>query len=727
MADAALEYRRDQLFRLLPRLYQVYDDAARPLDEEGRPKENELGPLRALLRVIGEQVNLLEDDLARWYDNWFIETCEDWVAPYLGDLVGYEISPHELGVRARPNLAPTVNYARREIADTIKLRRRKGTLALLDDLAKQTADWPAEAIEMRHYVAATAAINGPQPPRAVGENGVLQPPEFAPGTLNLRSLRSDDLTFHVPRLLDTRRADSTGTRGIVHPLAIGQQVYRRRVDSVTLARAVPVEGKTSCYRLSPLALDIPLHVNPNAVGEPEKMKDTVHWPVPLTREMLAHKDPKTGATSVNEAYYGPNKSLALWKRVVVDAATEKYEWRFITAEEIEVRDLTHWPPPTEGKLAVDLQTGRVALGPRAGESVAALASVHHIGRVALLGGGEYDRGLSAAPVTSIRVGEVENVKTLAKALESWKTAPGPSGYNVIECVDNNEESDPIVQKLHLSADSTLELRAANRHAPVLRVFGENFEIIAQPGSRLVLDGLTFASGTVRVTGPLAELVIRHCTLQPGKTTLRIGHQVRQVMIEKSVVGWIASHGAGTASPKETPTQIVIQDSILDPRMSPLSVTNRNDTSQPYSFGADRQPALAQLTLKRCTVFGRINVTEVKTIENSLCLVPVRVENTQRGIVRFSYVADSSCTPPRFHCADETPVSPQSLFDSDQFGHPDYARLKSVAPEEILQKADDGGEMGVYHDEYFGRRAEHLRQRLTEFVPAGYQTFLHFVN
>ena len=28
-----------------------------------------------------------EDDIERLYDNWFIETCEEWVVPYIADLL----------------------------------------------------------------------------------------------------------------------------------------------------------------------------------------------------------------------------------------------------------------------------------------------------------------------------------------------------------------------------------------------------------------------------------------------------------------------------------------------------------------------------------------------------------------------------------------------------------------------------------------------------------------
>ncbi len=73
----------DRLYELLPAIYRIRDA------EQGEP-------LRALLQVIGEQVNLVEEDIARLYDNWFIETCEDWVVPYIADLVGYQ-PVHEAG------------------------------------------------------------------------------------------------------------------------------------------------------------------------------------------------------------------------------------------------------------------------------------------------------------------------------------------------------------------------------------------------------------------------------------------------------------------------------------------------------------------------------------------------------------------------------------------------------------------------------------------------------
>src|SRR5581483_4586817 len=82
-AMACLKQDPDRLYALVPTVYRLRDA------DQGYP-------LKALLRVIAEQVNVVEQDIAGLYENWFIETCQDWVVPYIGDLVGYQIV-HEAG------------------------------------------------------------------------------------------------------------------------------------------------------------------------------------------------------------------------------------------------------------------------------------------------------------------------------------------------------------------------------------------------------------------------------------------------------------------------------------------------------------------------------------------------------------------------------------------------------------------------------------------------------
>src|SRR6266705_838574 len=99
----------DRLYDLLPVVYRQRDA------QQG-------WPLRALLHVIGEQVDVVEVDIAQLYENWFIETCQDWVVPYIGDLIGYQVV-HEAGepgdvTTTQGRQRNKILIPRREIANT---------------------------------------------------------------------------------------------------------------------------------------------------------------------------------------------------------------------------------------------------------------------------------------------------------------------------------------------------------------------------------------------------------------------------------------------------------------------------------------------------------------------------------------------------------------------------------------------------------------------------------
>ena len=112
---------RSELYELLPAIYRIRDA------ERGEP-------LKTLLSVIADQVGVLEEDLAQLYDDQFIETCAPWVVPYIGDLIGY---------RTLHNVVPKIGNQRAEVAHTIAFRRRKGTAAMLEQLARDVTGWNA--------------------------------------------------------------------------------------------------------------------------------------------------------------------------------------------------------------------------------------------------------------------------------------------------------------------------------------------------------------------------------------------------------------------------------------------------------------------------------------------------------------------------------------------------------------------------------------------------------
>lgn len=64
----------NKMYELMPAVYRERDAV------EGYP-------LRALLEIIQEQAEILHADIGQLRDDFFIETCQRWVIPYIGDLV----------------------------------------------------------------------------------------------------------------------------------------------------------------------------------------------------------------------------------------------------------------------------------------------------------------------------------------------------------------------------------------------------------------------------------------------------------------------------------------------------------------------------------------------------------------------------------------------------------------------------------------------------------------
>ena len=119
----------------------------RRLPEIVRRRDLDQGePLRALLAVLEDELMTVEDDVARLYDNQFLETAEDWVVPYLADLLG--VAP----LSALPNAGVP---PRTQVASAVDYRRHKGTVAVLARLARDVTGWYARGVELFQYLAHT--------------------------------------------------------------------------------------------------------------------------------------------------------------------------------------------------------------------------------------------------------------------------------------------------------------------------------------------------------------------------------------------------------------------------------------------------------------------------------------------------------------------------------------------------------------------------------------------
>jgi hypothetical protein len=359
----------DRLYNLLPTIYRMRDA------EQG-------WPLRALLSVIAEQVDVVEADIAQLYENWFIETCQEWVVPYIGDLINYR-QIHEAGEpgswgteegRARNRIL----IPRREIANTLRYRRRKGTLSLLEELAASVAGWPARAVEFYHLLNGNQAVNHVH----VGRGR----------TVNLREMadlaRIDSPFDRLAHSVEVRRTDSQNTQGRYNIPSLGLFVWRLKSYSITRSQAYHRDEKNDLYlyNFSALRNDTALFTDPLPETKSAHIAGELNLPVPITRENLEkHKTD----------YCGAGKSLYIWITLSHRGGSGKagqVAMQGVPVDRIVVADLSNWhyKPPTN-HIALDPELGRIIYAAHSSGSVQGLWVDYHYGFSAEIGGGEYDR------------------------------------------------------------------------------------------------------------------------------------------------------------------------------------------------------------------------------------------------------------------------------------------------------------------------------------------------
>ncbi|WP_432158128.1 hypothetical protein [Streptomyces sp. bgisy153] len=707
----------DELYALLPAVHRRRDA------EQG-------GPLRALLTVVADSAAAVRQDIERLYDNWFVETCEDWVVPYIGDLVGYEVLPwiatalSEDTVRAGG--LPAAAVPRRDVADTVDHRRRKGTLALLEDLASGVAGWPARVVEYRHLLCLT------QPVRRFTSDGATARRRTAHGGLvDVRGASALDRLGGpfdgAARTVEVARPDSPRRAGRYGVQSVGVYVWRLRAYSVTRAPAYCLDRDRACYAFNVLAVDTPLYTAP--VPEPSRchVADETNVPEPISRRALSER---------LYDLYGPGRSLCVWTGP--DSVAD-----VVPLARVVAADLTDWSyRPAPGQVAVDPVLGRLVLGPGTGPASEVRVSYHHAFS-GDLGGGEYPRPAPEQPDRGAlyRVGPGERHRSVADALDHWQAAKrgGPAGAEaVVEIISNEVYEEPA--EIRLDPGDRLTLRAAQGVRPVLRLprgrHGDrpqglviNGTGTGRPGEAptvCVLDGLLVAGGGIRVRGEVGRLVLRHCTLvpgwvlqaqgrplAPGAPSLDIAGSPVSVEVRSSILGAVSVDPAGEAN-------------VLDVCDSVVDATDLEATA----LGApDGGSAGVVLTARRSTVLGQVRVRGVELLENCLLAGEVRVDRRDRGSLRFCWLPEGSATPTRFHCEPDHSGSRAAdlRFSATRYGAPAYVRLSDRCAAEIRRGGANGSEPGALHQLFQPQREDNLRIRLAEYTPAGCDTGLHFVT
>ncbi len=701
MSTATLNGVPGGLLHLLPDLYAVRDA------ERG-------GPLEAVLTLLDEELDQLRGDVDGLYDDWFIETCAEWVVPYIGELVGIR------GLRSTPGGVSS----RALVANTIGYRRRKGTAAVLEDLARDVTGWPARAVEFFSLVGWTQHLNHVR----LG----------AGGTIDLGSasrLELVDTPFDSSaHTADVRHIDKA--RGRHNVPNVGVFLWRLGAFALERVTARPIGGHPGCFQLDPLGLERPLFNVATPEREVAHIAEEINVPGPIRRRAL--HDEVAGVTDT--AYLGPvDPALRVW----VDGTEEG---------DIGICDLE---PPDRGgsgggvpRLLVDPERGRIRVTDASPDTQ--VESSWAYGFAGGLGGGPYDRtdsldALFRADDAERRVGSVtwqrgvwgeaqpldtDVVTGLGDALNAWDAADFQSReVAVIAVMDSRTYDGDLAIKVpggttlilvaadwpDLDPDEMVAHRepgAIDPSGPRPHIAG-NIEVRGTPGSAgskpgtIVLDGL-LVEGTVTVApGSLGRLRLAHCTVLPDPTGAT-----------DPAPAALDVQAGGTVSQRNTRLEV----EVVRCSTGPLSITPfARAVSVEDSIVRGRAPvdaiAAGDLRIDRSTVIGG---TAVRTIEASDCLflADVDVERRQQGCVRYSYVPEGSHVPRRFRCQPDVEGAFRPAFVSLDLAAPGYAQLHPASPDEISSGASNRNEMGAFNFVRGSDRLAHLHARLGEYVRFG---------
>lgn len=599
------------LFDRLPEIYRTRDAEQTPQDQ-----------LRAYLAAIEGPFGDVHAHIAQLYEDLFIDTCDDWVIPYIADLLG------------TTHLKGEARTLRADVADTIALRRRKGTLGAIERLAVNLTGWACRAVELRDNLGWAQHLNH-QRPDAGGDPpyGALTLTRFDvprggtapirdPAALALIGTPFDTFSYTAdvkPAIDDARHVNLPN-------LAI----FLWRLEAYRLARVRPLAKGISDLGAQPAGLaqfvlrfdlhplDIPVQVfntsRPGFLragasgGVVSPLTDADAVPGPMLDARLTSGTPAGHPAAYvqidfyNTALTPPDFDLGdiglqlflphtLAPLLVPPAPLTEWRWIFrgdnLCAWEDGLRR-----PVRSGEVVIDPDIGRVAIGldtaAQASELIVAsggdlesrMFAGFTYGAAGPVGAHPVGRTLPAEdPAVELRrVGDVTGGVTLQTALDGLATATSPV---VIEIHDSLIHPIDLSLLPGTAIDGTFSLRLAQ--SLTIRAAGEHRPIVllTQPLSirpvsaaaatpfepKVRLEGLyvapdesVFVAGAALINrAAVAKLEIISCTLAPGGHSRRDGTRAAMQPALRLVNGYGFTDPDDTTDFVPTP-DIVIQRS-----------------------------------------------------------------------------------------------------------------------------------------------------------------------
>jgi hypothetical protein len=297
--------------------------------------------------------------------------------------------------------------------------------------------------------------------------------------------------------------------------------------------------------------------------------------------------------------------------------------------------------------------------------------------------------------------------------DGFNALPGDGG--VVEVRDSGRYAEDL--DLTSQKRRRLELRAANKHRPVL-VLSRKLTIVGTAEQELTLNGFLIVGAGLEVQS-VGRLRLRHCTLVPGLALNADGSPAQPMQpslavttagvaleIDHCIVGGLRVHRDSPAT---------ISNSIVDAT---------DPAGMAYSVPDGQAGLGGALRVAQSTLVGQVHADALPLASNSIFFSSdMTVFRRQEGCVRFCSLPAAARVPRRYHCQPADGNDVQPLFTSLRYGDAGYAQLSDRCPPEIRRGGDDEAEMGVFHDLFQPQREDDLRARLEEYLRFGLEAGL----
>ncbi len=522
--DLYTAFYTDRLWTLLPEIYRVSDS------DDPATK----GSLRELVERLGAQCAVVRRSIDRSLEDQFIESCDDWLIPYVGDLLATNIVAGLDGRAQRLDVAKTIYY-----------RRRKGTVGILEELAANVTNWNARVVEFFRRLARTRhsfdpAIGLDRDSAVIdGLRGTLSGTP-AGGFAELRHAGAAQKTqtafdeyFHTA---DFRRG--RGASGWHNIPKLG--IFLWRLKSFGYHNSTPVED-AACpgqFTFDSTGREIPLFAQDyrgkEQYGDAWVTPDEWMLPGRISQELFEREQPRLYPDSL----------------VVVDVTT---------AGETIV-------PPANARVTAERGRFRPTVAPAPG--VSRCVRFHH-GFSSEIGAGPYDRRVlgqdalpQPVPIAPVVAAGGSQLQTGLAALGATGTLPIGDSLTYTAIGNLTNFADILVQ-------------ADQDERPVVRLNGGAWIFQGASGANLAIEGILFSGADIVLRGNFSTVTLSCSTIDPGEEvradgtvpqtvdgrqlapgTIWVEGAVERIVLRRTICGPIRTRGGGAVE------EIVASDSIV---------------------------------------------------------------------------------------------------------------------------------------------------------------------